>query len=501
MNTITRNLCVGLLTLITPVLALGQFTIIQELPGQSDDDYGYNGHAVIQAANGDALAFVAKNGEPTGDCCPPPGEPANLLMYRSTDNGATWGEARILDTAIEDGLQAIIIPTVATLNDGSILLTYGYINDFAPNFSVSTRVWISTDHGANWTRMNDKENVGYNLAVAPSGELFSLDAETGENGEEVLVVYRYEPGPDSWTRISSPPYDPFQTCGRYLHATSATTLTFFSSSCFFGYGGSVEAYRNVSTDGGQTWGEQEALFTNDSGFGDWGSVVTMPNGNLRAVNINGTMIATRDSTDNGATWTEATNWTAGTQENGDISPLCAPGNQGALCAFLGRRGTENQLVHVGLAGVSRDTLLGPPPVGTSHSGSWWNSDQNGHGFSIEVGEAGDGSPLVVAYWYIYDSEGNPIFFLGTGVPEDNVVTLDFVSPFGMEFGVFNPLTGDQTPPAGTGTFVFADDNNGVFSYEPSEFSTGTWGHSAIDELPVTKLFSIPTTPSLSTGPQ
>ena len=44
----------------------------------------------VPVDHGDVLAFVVKNGEPTGPCCPPPGEPANLLIYRTSDGGATW---------------------------------------------------------------------------------------------------------------------------------------------------------------------------------------------------------------------------------------------------------------------------------------------------------------------------------------------------------------------------------------------------------------------------
>ncbi len=323
--------------------------------------------------------------------------------------------------------------------------------------------------------------------------MFSLDAEQTDTGGERLVAARYESGSDSWTRLGPVPYDTFNACGRYLHATDESNLTFYSSECFFGYGGTVDAFRSVSTDGGQTWSDNELAFTSDSGFGDWGSVVTMPGGGVRAVVSNGTFIAYRDSADNGATWSDPTNWTAGTEDNGDISPYCSPSSLGALCVFLGRRGSVNQLVHIGVAGESRDPLLGPAPIGPAHSGSWWNSDENGHGFALEAGEVA-GSPVVVAYWYIYNSVGDPIFFVGSGVPEGNVVDINFVSPVGMRFGEFNPLVNDEMDSGGVARFVFDDDSNGTFSYEPSPFSVNEWGHTAIENLPVTKLFSIPDTP-------
>jgi hypothetical protein len=61
----------------------------------------------------------------------------------------------------------------------------------------------------------------------------------------------------------------------------------------------------------------------------------------------------------------------------------------------------------------------------------------------------------------------------------------------MEFGVFDPAS-VQREPAGTARFVFSDDATGTFSYEPSAFSINEWGHTAVMDLPVTKLFGIPT---------
>jgi len=132
----------------------------------------------------------------------------------------------------------------------------------------------------------------------------------------------------------------------------------------------------------------------------------------------------------------------------------------------------------------------PPAIGPAHSGSWYWPDQDGHGFSIEFGEQQDGSPLAVIYWYTYDAQGNPIFMIGTGSPQGNRVEIDFVSPVGMIYGEFDPETVSRES-GGTGVFEFSDRANGTFSYTPSAFSSATWGHTAIDLLPLTKLFGIP----------
>ena len=78
-------------------------------------------------------------------------------------------------------------------------------------------------------------------------------------------------------------------------------------------------------------------------------------------------------------------------------------------------------------------------IGPAYSGSWYNPEQDGHGFSLEYSELNDGTAVVVAYWYVYDIEGNQIYLIGTGeAKEDNTVTLEFVSTYGMKFGEFDP---------------------------------------------------------------
>ena len=141
----------------------------------------------------------------------------------------------------------------------------------------------------------------------------------------------------------------------------------------------------------------------------------------------------------------------------------------------------------------------PRPIGPGHSGSWYNADQSGHGFSMEFGQQPDGSPLAVIYWYIYDDLGNPIFMLGSGVPDGNRVEIEFVSPVGMVYGEFDPDSVSRED-GGTAVFEFSDSDTGIFSYTPSAFSIDTWGHTAIDAQPLTRLFGIPAPETFSTLP-
>ena len=144
------------------------------------------------------------------------------------------------------------------------------------------------------------------------------------------------------------------------------------------------------------------------------------------------------------------------------------------------------------AALYDNIMVTPLEIGPAHSGSWYNSDQSGHGFSIVIGVLPNGAPLVVVYWYIYDIDGNPIFLVGTGSPEGNTVEITLTSPVGMIYGDFDPSTiPDPLDAGGTAIFEFSDRENAIFSYTPSNFTAETWGHTAIDSLPITRLFGIP----------
>jgi len=135
--------------------------------------------------------------------------------------------------------------------------------------------------------------------------------------------------------------------------------------------------------------------------------------------------------------------------------------------------------------------VGLMEIGPAHSGSWYNANQSGHGFSMEFGQLLDGSPFAVVYWYIYDDLGNPIFMLGNGVPAGDRVEVTFESPVGMIYGEFNPETVIPND-GGTAVLVFSDRDNATFTYAPSDFSKSEWGHTTpIVDLPLVKLFGIP----------
>jgi hypothetical protein len=86
--------------------------------------------------------------------------------------------------------------------------------------------------------------------------------------------------------------------------------------------------------------------------------------------------------------------------------------------------TKHSLVLVLVATAMLLFHTGAFAIGPTYSGSWYNPEQSGHGFSLEYSVLSDQTPVVVAYWYVYDSEGNPIWLIGRGEPEEgNTVEL------------------------------------------------------------------------------
>jgi hypothetical protein len=95
-------------------------------------------------------------------------------------------------------------------------------------------------------------------------------------------------------------------------------------------------------------------------------------------------------------------------------------------------------------GARCDAFLGPPIREEAvESGSWYNFDQSGHGFTIEV--LTDGRVLV--YWFAYDFEGNQAWFFGTGtIAGDELIIAETFQTAGPVFGPdFNPDDLDLIP--------------------------------------------------------
>ena len=119
-------------------------------------DYGYDTFripAIIKAANGDLIAFAEarKNGAgDTGDI--------DLVMRRSSDNGKSWGEMRVI---WDDGVNVCGNPApVVDAESGRLLLLLTWNDGRDPERAINKRTSIDTrrvfvtcseDNGYNWS--------------------------------------------------------------------------------------------------------------------------------------------------------------------------------------------------------------------------------------------------------------------------------------------------------------------------------------------------------------
>jgi len=115
------------------------------------------------------------------------------------------------------------------------------------------------------------------------------------------------------------------------------------------------------------------------------------------------------------------------------------------------------------------------PLMADHTGSWFDPDNSGIGFNVEIADdsAGEG-PIAIVYWYNFAEQRQ--FWLVGATPFEwgaSEVTIDLSSHRGDEQG-----TGFQSPPEsefsnfGTLTLRFDGCASGTFSYDMPEFGTG-----------------------------
>lgn len=478
MHSTIRVFLLSFLALALPLSASAQFNLIERIPGQSDDDFGNNFYTVVEALNGDALVIYAKNGEVTDSSSFPfEGQPARLLLHRKT-KGLFWEAPVVVDTAIENGVQSLGSPHAVVLDDGRILLTYFYHDALFPNFSVSYKVLVSDDHGVTWTRLSNKDQDTAALAITPGGTVVAADWVDDGQGNLSFHSSVYDEGMDAWTPnglISSS--DPI--CSFTLHAETDMEWHFYYADCVFGYGSTNTVYRLVTTDAGATWGQAEEQFTADSSFGTLGSVVSTSGGNLTAVFTNGTFIAYRMSSDGGMTWSDAMNWTGDTTEFADGAPRCSSSQAGPLCVFEGKRGAVNRLLHIGVAGVSADPLLGAGDfaLNAGFNDAWFNLDTAGQGFLIAVFP---NIQQVFVAWFTFDTERPPEsveailgdpghrWLTAQGPFTGNTADLDIYITEGGVFDAAEPPPQNDGVPDGTMTIEFDNCKAGTVTYDITE---------------------------------
>ena len=103
------------------------------------------------------------------------------------------------------------------------------------------------------------------------------------------------------------------------------------------------------------------------------------------------------------------------------------------------------------------------------TGNWWGGpDRDGEGFLLEVAEA-SGAPVLIGSFYTYDSEGNQVYLIASGLANTGMtadVTVYITD--GRNWGAgYNPADGTTTE-WGTGTFTFPACDVGSFTMTPNQ---------------------------------
>jgi hypothetical protein len=263
----------------------------------------------------------------------------DVLVARSTDKGATWTPPAALNTNAATDLWGDNRPQVTTDGGGNWLAVWESDNDLGDTIGTDSDILMarSTDNGATWTdpaalntnAVTDSGWDGYPQVTTDGGGHWVAVWEShqtlgGTIGEDLdILVARSTDNGATWTPPvalntnaatdsgwDEKPQVTTDGGGNWL----AVWHSWDDPASSFGTDGDILVAR--STDNGITWTPPTALNTNaatDSGWDEYPQVTTDGGGNWLAVwhsydSLGGTIdndgdILVARSTDNGATWT------------------------------------------------------------------------------------------------------------------------------------------------------------------------------------------------------
>jgi len=120
---------------------------------------------------------------------------------------------------------------------------------------------------------------------------------------------------------------------------------------------------------------------------------------------------------------------------------------------------------------------GPPPTGFNIvpgiSGSWFDFERSGEGFSIEIIRIA-GELRLLTYFYTYDADGNQMWLTGNAPVNGDSAIVSMLVTSGPVFGpAFDPLD-VSFQEWGTITFTFSSCNAGKAEYDSINFGSGTF---------------------------
>lgn len=106
-------------------------------------------------------------------------------------------------------------------------------------------------------------------------------------------------------------------------------------------------------------------------------------------------------------------------------------------------------------------------ISPTHSGSWFNTDQSGHGLVVETLANGTG----LIYWYVFDNQGNQVWLVGSGNYDGNTLEVTMNSVTGARFPPLFDSNDITVTTWGTATLTFSSCNSGLFSWQPEASQT------------------------------
>lgn len=130
----------------------------------------------------------------------------------------------------------------------------------------------------------------------------------------------------------------------------------------------------------------------------------------------------------------------------------------------------------GMVGTVTVRASGTPTLGGGFSGAWYNANQSGHGFLVEVLP----NNVMLVVWFVYSPDGtrqNWILAQGSYDPASSTVTLPaYLFENGRFPPNFNPATVTSTA-WGSLTLSFADCSTGTASWAPTMagYTSGSMG--------------------------
>jgi len=220
-------------------------------------------------------------------------------VYRSTDSGAAWSLATLLETFDLSGTDTRRMSPFAHLANGDLLLNTGYYDSGVPT-DVST-LWRSQNQGATWATLTDMVAAGVFTAdgTAPAGAFCDMIAfGTTVVGLRNEFIWRSTNSGATWSLVHTSTAGDLGFC--LVDLDGGTTLL-----AFFRRG--VDTVVKRSTDGGATWASLSMIsaattFTTNFSFKPFVKIASNQIiGITRDMNF-GTSGKLVYSADGGATW-------------------------------------------------------------------------------------------------------------------------------------------------------------------------------------------------------